>query len=101
MVFKGPFTLGIAGHENFEEAAKYTEMSEHSGSLVVCLIAGIVGYVTYPNVLPIFYVIGVFGSVSTLCLLLMVPKEKDHNLVDDDVARNSSHHRPIDSSIHF
>jgi MFS family permease len=90
MAFKGPFTLGIAGHENFEEAAKYTEMSEHLGSLVVCSAAGILGYFTYPNVLSIFYVIGVFGSVSTLCLLSMVPKEKHPNIIDDDVARNSS-----------
>ena len=91
MVFKGPFTLGIAGHESFEHAAKYTEMSEHSGSLVVCSIAGIIGYFVYPNVLPIFYVIGVFGSVSALCLVLMVPKENQRSVVNDDLARNSRH----------
>ena len=91
MEFKGPFTLGIAGHENFEQAAKYTEMSEHSGSLVVCSIAGIIGYFVYPNVLPILYCIGVFGSVSALCLVLMVPNENRRSVVNDDLARNSRH----------
>lgn len=88
MVFKGPFTLGISGHENFEHAAKHTEISEHGGSLVVFSIAGIIGYFCDPNVLPIFYVIGVFGSVAALCLVLMVPKENHLTVVDDDLARN-------------
>lgn len=91
MVFKGPFTLGISGHENFEHAAKHTEISEHGGSLVVFSIAGIIGYFCYPNVLPIFYVIGVFGSVAALCLVLMVPKENHLTVVNDDLARNSRH----------
>ena len=56
---------------------------------MVSLIAGIIGYFCYPNVLPIFYIIGVFGSVAALCLVLMVPKENHLKVVNDNLARNS------------
>ena len=112
-VFKGPFSLGIAGHEHFDEVSKHTEIFEHSGSLVACSIAGIIGFYFYPDVLPIFYVLGAFGCMATLGLFLM-KEEKDHeeeffytdetnetserplrrmkrnrSFIDDDLARNS------------
>lgn len=99
-VFKGPFTLGIAGHENFEDIAKHTELFEHTGSLVSCAIAGVIGYVLYPNVLPVFYVIGAFGSLGAVALALMREEKEDPGspnknkrrcFLDDDVARNSRH----------
>ena len=89
-VSKGPFALGIAGHENFEAIAKHTEIFEHSGSLVACAIAGAIGYILYPNVLPIFYVIGAFGSVAIVGLCMMTGRR---NFMDDDLARNSPHHQ--------
>lgn len=110
--------MGIAGHKNFEEVAKYTELFEHSGSLVACAIAGVIGYFLYPNVLPIFYVIGGFGTISTIGLLFMrrrksssgssfeqedsdgddnnkkngSPKQGNYNYIDDDMARNTTYY---------
>ena len=80
--FKGPFTLGIAGHENFESIAGSTEIFEHSGALVACAIAGAIGYALYPDVLPLFYVIAVFGSLSILSVVSMKAE------INDDLARN-------------
>jgi len=91
-VFKGPFTLGISGHDNFEETAKHTEIFDHSGSLVACAIAGCIGYFLYPNVLPIFYVIGAFGCFATLAIALMTSDSTNRGIIDDDLARNSTHH---------
>jgi hypothetical protein len=108
-VFKGPFALGIAGHENFDDVSKHTENFEHAGSLVAGIIAGFIGYFLYPDVLPIFYVLGAFGVMATLGLLLMKEENQEESeffysdetaertegmkrsrsFLDDDMARNS------------
>jgi len=86
--FKGPFALGIAGHENFEEIAKHVEISEHSGSLVASLVLGIVAFFLYPNVAPIFYIIGGFGFLSAISLMMMILGSNGRSVVNDDWARN-------------
>jgi len=94
-VLKGPFTLGIAGHEMFDETSKCTEVAEHTGAFFASLIAGSVAYAFYPNVELLFYVIGMFGVFAHLCILLMpaysnVRKDGTKFLiVDDDLARNA------------
>ena len=107
-VFKGPFALGIAGHENFDDVSKHTENFEHAGSLVAGVIAGFIGYFLYPDVLPIFYVLGAFGVMATLGLFLMKEENQEESeffysdktaertggmkrrsFLDDDMARNS------------
>lgn len=93
---KGPFTLGIAGHEMFGDTSKHTEVVNHAGAFFSSLIAGIVAFALYPDVKLLFYVIGLFGTVAIICILLMPTHSatlKDGStfvIVDDDLARNST-----------
>lgn len=98
--FKGPFTLGIAGHDLFEKASTKTEMADHSGSFFAALFTGIIAYYLYPNVLPMFYIVGVFGIISAICIVSLPRYREEYDLdgsvhsvksVNDEWARNSKH----------
>jgi len=94
-VSKGPFTLGISGHDLFAATSKNTEVAEHAGAFVAALVAGCVAYALYPAVELLFYVIALFGFIACICILLMPTNStpgKDGStfiIVDDDLARNS------------
>lgn len=94
-VLKGPFTLGIAGHDMFEDTSKLTEVSEHTGAFFAAMTAGAVAYALYPNVALLFYVIGMFGALAFVTILLMPTyssTQKDGTkfvIVNDDLARNA------------
>mmetsp|Transcript_39192 Transcript_39192/g.47137 ORF Transcript_39192/g.47137 Transcript_39192/m.47137 type:complete len:574 (-) Transcript_39192:96-1817(-) len=95
-VSKGPFTLGISGHEMFDVVSKNTEIAEHLGAFFASLGAGFVAYALFPNVELLFYVIAFFGLTACMCILLMPTRstpDKDGStfiIVDDDLARNSN-----------
>jgi len=94
-VVKGPFTLGISGHELFHTTTKYTEIAEHTGAFFSALLAGCVAYVFFHKAALLFSVIGVFGFLACVCILLMPTHStpsKDGSffiIVNNDLARNS------------
>mmetsp|Transcript_352 Transcript_352/g.323 ORF Transcript_352/g.323 Transcript_352/m.323 type:complete len:450 (+) Transcript_352:157-1506(+) len=99
-IFKGPFTLGIAGHDLFEQASTKTEMADHSGSFSSAVLTGIIAYYLYPNVVPMFYVVGVFGILSTISIASLPQYREEYDLdgtmhsvkaVNNEWARNSFH----------
>ena len=99
-IFKGPFTLGIAGHDLFEQASTKTEMADHSGSFSSAVLIGITAYYLYPNVVPMFYVVGVFGILSTISIASLPQYREEYDLdgtmhsvkaVNNEWARNSFH----------
>eukprot|EP00588_Corethron_pennatum_P001557 CAMPEP_0194284228 /NCGR_PEP_ID=MMETSP0169-20130528/27084_1 /TAXON_ID=218684 /ORGANISM="Corethron pennatum, Strain L29A3" /LENGTH=541 /DNA_ID=CAMNT_0039029993 /DNA_START=234 /DNA_END=1856 /DNA_ORIENTATION=- len=94
-VAKGPFTLGIAGHELFGITSKNTEVAEHMGAFFAALGAGCVAYTLFPNVKFLFYVIALFGCIASMCILFMPTRSTPDNdgntfiILDDALACNS------------
>ena len=92
---KGPFTLCISGHKLFDTTTKYTEIAEHTGAFFSALLAGCVAYIFFHKVVLLFSVIGVFGFLACMCILLMPSHStpsKDGSLfiiVNNDLVRNS------------
>jgi len=73
---KTALILGCIDQMQFDKVAKKVEMFDHGGSFVVIIVAGIVGYFTYPDVSGVFYIIGFGGLMSCLTLLFMPLNDK-------------------------
>ncbi len=100
---KNSVALGLIGSETFDEVSKENEMADHAGSFVFIIVAGVVSFLLYPNVVGVFYIIGGAGFLACLSVIIMplsVCEEDDcsASIIKDDTEQNIPASSPGQSS---
>jgi len=88
-------SLGIVGHRFLPARISRNESFNHAGNFMAAVLAGALGQ--YVGVIWLFYLICGFAVASAVVVLLIKPKEIDHELArgSESPAGNDAQHHPI------
>ena len=88
-------SLGIVGHRLLPARVSRNESFNHAGNFMAAVLAGALGQ--YVGVIWLFYLICGFAVASAVVVLLIKPKEIDHELArgSESPAGNDAQHHPI------
>jgi len=94
---KNAMALGLIGKERFDQVSQANEIADHSGSFCAIVVAGVIAFLSYPNVTGVFYIIGGGGLLACLSLVLMplsVEEDLDIDSCKDQVEAPAVSERP-------
>jgi MFS family permease len=88
-------SLGIVGHRLLPARVSRNEGFNHAGNFTAAILAGVLGQ--YVGVIWLFYLICGFAVASAVVVLLIKPKEIDHELArgSESPAGSDAQHHPI------
>ncbi|QIE26581.1 putative MFS-type transporter (plasmid) [Caballeronia sp. SBC1] len=88
-------SLGIVGHRLLPARVSRNESFNHAGNFTAAVLAGALGQ--YVGVIWLFYLICGFAVASAVVVLLIKPKEIDHELArgSESRVRGQAQHHPI------
>ena len=75
-------TLGLVGHSKLDQRVGRNETFNHSGNLLVAVLAGFAGQ--FINRKSIFFLVGLMAAASAYSVLRIREKEIDHDLARGD-----------------
>jgi len=88
-------SLGIVGHRLLPARISRNESFNHAGNFMAAVLAGALGQ--YVGIIWLFYLICGFAVASAVAVLLIKPKEIDHELArgSESPARDDAPHHPM------
>jgi MFS family permease len=63
--------LGLIGQKRFDQASKANEIADHSGSFFAIILAAVIAFYLYPELVGVFYIVGGGGLLACLSLVFM------------------------------